>query len=159
MPKNKNFRANLNAPFYFDDEDQTFCQCGVVKDLYNKLKEIQKVYKQYLNATGTVDKSMAELRLHNAICFREPKKPMLIKPKEKKKPLNINIISTNKELYKTCGSCKHTDNDLGIVALHCQLIYDKARNKQELEDDDWGKVRSWEECYFKPSRWTPRKVK
>jgi hypothetical protein len=73
----------------------------------------------------------------------------------KKTPVTINIVNTNKFLPNTCGSCKHTDNKLGVVALHCQLLYDEGMDKNDLEGYDWGKVRSWEECYFKPSRWFP----
>ena len=153
MPKNKNFRANLDAPFHFDDEDHTFCQCGELKDLYNKLKEIQMAYKEHLDATGVVAERMANLKLHNTICFREPRKGKVIYPKEKKEKIAINIISTNQLFPRTCGSCKHTNNKLGVVALHCQIIYDKAITEDDLEGADFGKVRSWEKCYFKPSRW------
>jgi hypothetical protein len=53
---------------------------------------------------------------------------------------------------KNCGNCKHTGNKLGFIALHCDLIcgtYDKG----EYND---GKVRSWERCCFKPSKWVRR---
>ena len=71
-----------------------------------------------------------------------------------KKPI-IYIQNMNQHLPNTCGSCKHTDNDLGIAALHCQLIYDEATTREELEGCDWGKVRSWNECQFNPSKWEP----
>jgi hypothetical protein len=68
-----------------------------------------------------------------------------------KKETKIIIHNLNEEKPNTCGSCKHTDNDLGIVALHCDLIYDSQGAYCEFED---GKVRSWNECSFKPSMYT-----
>ena len=46
---------------------------------------------------------------------------------------------------KTCGNCLHTDNELGIVALHCDLVHSEIN-----------KVRSWETCMFKFDRWEKR---
>lgn len=60
----------------------------------------------------------------------------------------IKIINTNEGKPNTCGSCKHTDNKLGVVALHCDLL--------EGEEYDWGKVRSWNKCQFKPSMYEKR---
>jgi len=55
----------------------------------------------------------------------------------------------------------HSDNDLGLFALHCDLLQRKrscgkgTRTTQEYEYCD-GKVRSWEKCVFKPSKWKGR---
>ncbi len=68
--------------------------------------------------------------------------------------IEINIISLNEGKPNTCGSCKHTDNDLGFVALHCQLLYDLIPEEGEVDSSD--KVRSWEVCCFHPSKWEPR---
>lgn len=53
----------------------------------------------------------------------------------------------------TCGTCKHTDNKLGLFAYHCDLMV--GRILKDGEEDD-GKVRSWEKCNFKPSRYAMR---
>lgn len=77
----------------------------------------------------------------------------------KAKGMTINIVSTNEEKPHTCGSCKHTDNDLGMVSLRCQIIYDEAEiawdagNKMAMEECDFAKVRSWHECHYNPTRW------
>jgi hypothetical protein len=68
----------------------------------------------------------------------------------------VTIVSLNQEKPNTCGSCAHTDNDLGIVALHCQIIYDEALadpDPNSLENYDFAKVRSWDKCHFKPSKY------
>lgn len=68
----------------------------------------------------------------------------------------INIVTLNQEKPDTCGSCSHTDNDLGIVSLKCQIIHDNwMNNEYSGEDCDWAKVRSWSKCHFNPSRYTP----
>jgi len=67
----------------------------------------------------------------------------------------IIIKSCNKEELMTCGSCKHADNDLGLVALHCDLI---CGTSEDGEYND-GKVRSWEKCSFNPSRYEKRIAK
>jgi len=64
----------------------------------------------------------------------------------------IKIVSLNQEKPNTCGSCKHTQNDLGMIALHCKLLYDK-------EDYDNEKRRSWNKCCFKPSKYANMKTK
>lgn len=68
----------------------------------------------------------------------------------------IKVISLNEEKPNTCDSCKHTDNDLGLVALHCQLLYDIILESKDEEYDDSDKVRSWNTCTFNPSRYEPR---
>ena len=71
----------------------------------------------------------------------------------------VGIFSLNEEKPKTCGSCKHSDNELGIVSLRCQIIYDKAIESDDpfaLENADFAKVRSWHTCYFDPSKWEKR---
>ena len=76
--------------------------------------------------------------------------------------MTVTVTSLNQEKPNTCGSCIHTDNDLGIVALHCQLIYDEAINSgnpDALEKCDWAKVRSWDGCHFMPSRYEKRVTK
>ena len=57
--------------------------------------------------------------------------------------MEMRLVNLNKEKKGTCGSCLYTDNDLGIVALHCTCEEDKAK---EIHWDDYGKVRSWEKC-------------
>jgi hypothetical protein len=57
-------------------------------------------------------------------------------------------------MTERCGNCKHSDNDLGLVALHCELIYGTTEEDGGLSD---GKVRSWEKCNFKPSKWEERR--
>lgn len=52
----------------------------------------------------------------------------------------------------TCGSCRFTDNKLGVFSLHCSQ---KIQGDDLFSDED-GKVRSWESCSFEPSRWRPR---
>ncbi len=72
----------------------------------------------------------------------------------------ITIFNTNQEKPNTCGGCKHTDNDLGIVALHCDLLLKEEEkeyktNKNIIAD---GKVRSWYKCQFKPSKYEAKKI-
>lgn len=67
----------------------------------------------------------------------------------------ITFCCTNENKPNTCGSCKHTDNDLGIFALHCDLLLKEHKeeyktNKNIIPD---GKVRSWWKCEFKPSKY------
>jgi hypothetical protein len=76
--------------------------------------------------------------------------------------MEINIISLNQEKPNTCGSCIHTDNNLGVVALHCQSMYDEALASSDpdaLEKCDWAKVRSWDKCHFNPSRYIHNNTK
>ena len=71
----------------------------------------------------------------------------------------IGIISLNEEKPNTCGSCKHSDNDLGFVSLRCQIIYDEALESDDpesMEKADFAKVRSWHNCSFDPERWEIR---
>lgn len=56
----------------------------------------------------------------------------------------IKVVNMNEALPNTCGSCEHTQNDLGVVAIHCNLLYEKG-----LES----KVRSYEKCCFNPSKY------
>jgi len=72
----------------------------------------------------------------------------------------ITIVNLNQLKLDTCGSCVHTDNNIGVVAMHCQLIYNDmlADIEHDGEDYDWGKVRSWDDCYFKPSRYVKGEV-
>lgn len=60
-----------------------------------------------------------------------------------KKKLKISIVSLNQELPDTCGSCVHTDNDMGLVALHCDLYYTKKKKPPLADREDGYKVRSW----------------
>ncbi len=57
-------------------------------------------------------------------------------------------------ITERCGNCKHSDNDLGLVALHCDLICGIEDKNGEISD---GKVRSWEKCNFQPSHWKSRR--
>jgi len=72
--------------------------------------------------------------------------------------VEINIISLNQELPNTCGSCRHTDNELGFVSLRCALIYAEMEADEEHDAEwyDFAKVRSWHECHYKPSKYEPR---
>jgi len=72
--------------------------------------------------------------------------------------VKVNIISLNEEKPNTCGSCKHSDNDLGFVSLRCDLIYEEMLNDEEHNSEwyDFAKVRSWHECHYSPSRYEPR---
>jgi hypothetical protein len=54
---------------------------------------------------------------------------------------------------QNCGNCKHSNNSLGIVAYHCDLLIGKELRYKEYDD---GKVRSYERCHFKPSKWIKR---
>ena len=58
---------------------------------------------------------------------------------------NIKVVSLNQEKPNTCGSCKFTDNNLGIVALHCTCNNEEAK---EVWHDESGKVRSWNKCKY-----------
>ena len=77
---------------------------------------------------------------------------------------NIYVVSTNEEKPNTCGSCKHSDNELGFVSLRCKLLNDEMNNqydklsKDETDEHllDYDKVRSWSKCYFEPSKYEPR---
>lgn len=62
----------------------------------------------------------------------------------------INIVCTNEEKPNTCGSCYYTDNDLGLVALHCTCQEEEAK---AVHWDEYGKVRSYAKC----KRWKERK--
>ena len=53
----------------------------------------------------------------------------------KKRKVTITFTSLNQEKPHTCGSCKHTDNDLGFFACHCD-IWEKVGLCES-------KVRSW----------------
>ena len=69
--------------------------------------------------------------------------------------VEINIVSLNREKPNTCGSCTHTDNDLGFVSLRCALIH-KEMEEDEEHDSEWydfAKVRSWHDCHYNPSRY------
>ena len=66
----------------------------------------------------------------------------------------INIISTNRQKPNTCGSCKHIDNELGLVALHCDILLEQEQ--KEGYDIADGKVRSWWKCQFEPSKYESR---
>lgn len=70
----------------------------------------------------------------------------------------INIISLNQGKPNTCGSCKHSDNDLGFVSLRCAFIYEEMDSDEEHDGEwyDFAKVRSWNECHYKPSKYEPR---
>jgi hypothetical protein len=59
---------------------------------------------------------------------------------------DIRIVSLNEERPNTCGSCRWTQNELGIFALRCELI-------RSDEEHDFGKVRSWDRCHLNPSRY------
>lgn len=61
----------------------------------------------------------------------------------------MTLVTLNEQKPNTCGSCLHTDNDLGLVALYCDLI-------ERKEENNWGKVRSWHKCRFKPSKYQSR---
>jgi len=68
----------------------------------------------------------------------------------------VNIVNLNQEKPNTCGSCIHTDNDIGFLSLRCQLIHDEAMESNDpdaWENCDFAKVRSWHECHFEPSRY------
>lgn len=71
------------------------------------------------------------------------KKILKTSDKERK---NFKKYYHNKQI---CGNCKHSDNDLGIVSLRCDLIVSK-------ECTDFGKVRSYEKCHFKCSKFEKR---
>lgn len=71
---------------------------------------------------------------------------------ELEKEPKIILVNINKEEHGTCGSCKYTDNDLGIVALHCTC---KKKEAKMVWHDEYGKVRSWEKCKY----WEERNVR
>jgi hypothetical protein len=56
-------------------------------------------------------------------------------------------------MKRTCGNCTHSDNNLGIVALHCDLIAGTEYESGEYND---GKVRSWQKCELNPEKFNPR---
>jgi len=66
------------------------------------------------------------------------------------KKLKITICNTNQEKPNTCGSCEHTNNDLGIFALHCDMWIAHGKLTPNISKDDC-KVRSWEKSckYYK----------
>lgn len=59
-----------------------------------------------------------------------------------KKKVSITLCNMNQGLPKTCGSCHHTQNDYGIVALHCDMWIDHKTLTPHIFEDD-SKVRSW----------------
>jgi hypothetical protein len=61
----------------------------------------------------------------------------------------IPIVNLNEEKLNTCGSCHYTNNNLGIVALHCTC---KKKEAKGMWHDEYGKVRSWNTC----KRWRKR---
>jgi len=63
----------------------------------------------------------------------------------------IILVNLNQEKKGTCGSCHYTDNDLGIVALHCT---NKKKEAKQTHWDEYGKVRSWNKCKL----WRKRKI-
>ena len=65
----------------------------------------------------------------------------------------IIVCNTNQGKPNTCGSCKHTDNNLGLVALHCDLLEKEGKG---VDDYDYSKVRSWERCYYLPTKYVMR---
>jgi hypothetical protein len=71
----------------------------------------------------------------------------------KGKRISISFCNLNQGKPNTCGSCKHTDNDLGFVALHCDIWL-----KLKMPES---KVRSWEKAcgYYKPIKSPNKKGK
>lgn len=64
-----------------------------------------------------------------------------------KKP-KVIIQNLNQELPNTCGSCKHTQNDYGLVSLHCDMYLHRGKLTPHITKDD-SKVRSWyKKCKF-----------
>ena len=61
------------------------------------------------------------------------------------------VISTNEMKINTCGSCKHTDNEYGVFALHCDMYIDHKKLPPNISKDE-SKVRSWEKAckYYEP---------
>lgn len=59
----------------------------------------------------------------------------------KRKP-KIVVVNLNQEKPNTCGSCIHTDNNLGVVALHCDMYITHKKLAPHISKDD-SKVRSW----------------
>jgi hypothetical protein len=72
--------------------------------------------------------------------------------KKLRKKLSITFTNLNQEKPLTCGSCKETQNDLGLVALHCSLLHKQGQDS---------KVRSWEKACedYKPFSELPQKGK
>ena len=60
----------------------------------------------------------------------------------RKKKCRITICNLNQEKPNTCGSCKHTQNELGFVALHCDMGIVHGKLTDHISTDD-SKVRSW----------------
>ena len=71
--------------------------------------------------------------------------------RKNKKKMQIVIHSLNQRLPNTCGGCKHTDNDLGVVSLHCDMYYEKGIYTKHISED-CNKVRSWYKAckYYEP---------
>lgn len=71
--------------------------------------------------------------------------------KSKSQSRIIGVVNLNQELPNTCGSCEHTQNDYGIVALHCDMWIDHKKLTPHISKDD-SKVRSWYKVckYYKP---------
>jgi hypothetical protein len=59
--------------------------------------------------------------------------------------VKISLCNLNQEKPKTCGSCKHTQNELGLFALHCDMWIEHKKLPPNISKDD-SKVRSWEKC-------------
>jgi hypothetical protein len=59
-----------------------------------------------------------------------------------KKKINIMLCNMNQEKPNTCGSCEHTRNAYGLVALHCDMYIDHKKLTPHICKDD-SKVRSW----------------
>ena len=61
-------------------------------------------------------------------------------------------IMREKKIKRICGNCTHSDNNLGMFALYCDLI---TGNRDNGEYND-GKVRSWQKCKLNPEKFNPR---
>ena len=58
-------------------------------------------------------------------------------------------MSKKKKIKEYCKNCKHTHNDLGIVAYHCDILYEIGERNKDRES----KVRGNDECCFSPSKY------
>ena len=104
--KSDTYQADLDGLFHFDDEDQTFCQCPELRDLYKNLLEIRKAYEKKRHAEGVVAEDMAIKKLHEVI-YAYPLKETHVMETEPKFIVmgvgNVPDTDTNTIYYKKDG--------------------------------------------------------
>lgn len=120
--------------------------------LVNRKYNAATQFAYEIGFVADIDDCLKKLKIKRTIVEQDNVQEIEAKDfKGKAMKIKMNILNEKKP--NTCGSCNHTDNFLGIVALHCDLLYVNSKDPDKYND---GKVRSWNKCHFKPSRYEKR---